>query len=428
MGLGPQPRDARYLPQRRRNVTWNIIMHMARGFPRRNMRALAVPVRGARGSWVSILFAVLSCILCIWLQGCVPSEQAPRQSSTLSAEGSRPAPSAARQAEPVPPDSGRSVSRPAAPASAGKTSDDQTTRSIERSRHASVIPSERKPEEVSVEKLSGYRVPAEYLFIPSRYYPDATVAVMLPRDYDKEPKRRYPLVIAFGGAGECAKPPAQGALAWLRYYKTDEAAQAVESGSLSVSDFRGLVTDRQLRHFNRTLKRRPYTGVILACPSSPLLWAHSGIDLDQYEAFVMKELVPELQKRYRTDPDKIGVDGVSMGGARSMYYGFKYPSVFSSIGSVQGAFGPYFDTYRELIKENREILAHRSIQLVTSNGDVMARSVERMHKMLQEEHIPHTFMVLTGPHDYIFNQGPGALALLLFHHHALGAGSSGPVR
>ncbi len=326
------------------------------------------------------------------------------------------------------PGSDRRMSRSADSVIPNKASDEHTTRFRERPRHTSIVPPRRKPEKVSVEKLPGYVVPAEYLFIPSRHYPDATVAVMLPRDYDKHPRKRYPLVIAFGGAGECARPAAQGALAWLRYYKTDEAAKAVESGRLSVSDFRGLVTDRQLKEFNRSLKHRPYTGVILACPSSPPLWGHSGADLEEYEAFVMRELVPELKKRYRTDPDRIGVDGVSMGGARSMYYGFKYPGVFSSIGSVQGAFGPYFDTYRELIKENKEILVHRAIQLVTSDGDVMARSVERMHKMLQEEHIPHRFLVLTGPHDYIFNQGPGALALLLFHHQALGAGAAGPKR
>ena len=29
------------------------------------------------------------------------------------------------------------------------------------------------------------------------------------------------------------------------------------------------------------------------------------------------------------------------------------------------------------------------------------------------------FLYLSGPHDYIFNQGPGALALLLFHDRAL---------
>jgi len=273
---------------------------------------------------------------------------------------------------------------------------------------------------LTVEHLSGYMTPAEYLLIPSKEFPDATVAVMLPRDYYRQPKKRYPLVIAFGGAGECAKPPRQGSLAWLRYYKTDEAARALEGGTLETKDFRGLVSEKQLRGFNRRLKHRPYEGVVLACPWSPPLSPHSRLEFPEYEAFVMRDLIPELARRYRTIPDEIGVDGVSMGGARSMYYGFKYPEVFSSIGSVQGAFGPYMEIYRDLATRNKGILSHRAIQLVTSDGDVMARSVENLHRMLDADRIPHTYLVLNGPHDYIFNQGPGALSLLMFHHQAAG--------
>jgi iron(III)-salmochelin esterase len=391
-----------------------------------NMRIPGAHTKNAPGWRASILILTLSCALSLWLQGCVPSGQAPHNPSEVPADAGLSASAASRQEAPGRPDSGPSIKTPVV--GGDKKDRERTPRSPEQIGHSAAPPSERNASTVSVEKLPGYRLPAEYLFIPSRYYPDATVAVMLPADYDKESQKKYPLVIAFGGAGECAKPPAQGALAWLRYYKTDEAAEAAKGGSLSVSDFRGLVTDKQLKDFNRTLEHRPYTGVILACPSSPLIWAHGGVDLPEYEAFVMRELIPELRKRYRTDPDKIGVDGVSMGGARSMYYGFKYPGVFSSVGSVQGAFGPYFDTYRTLIKDNKEILANRAIQLVTSDGDVMARSVDHLHKMLQEENIPHSFMVLTGPHDYIFNQGPGALALLLFHHQALGARVPGPVK
>jgi hypothetical protein len=271
----------------------------------------------------------------------------------------------------------------------------------------------------SVETLHGYKTPAEYLTIPFQDYPEAIVAVMLPEDYYDQPEKRYPLVIAFGGAGECVRPPRQGSLAWIRYYKTDEAARALHGGTLDVSDFRGLVSDKQLREFNIRLKGHPYRGVILACPSSPPLPLQARLEIPEYESFVMQELVPQLTRRYRTITDAVGVDGVSMGGARAVYYGFKYPEVFTSIGSVQGAFGPYMEIYEDLVRKNRKTLSRRPIQLVTSDGDAMLRSNERLHGFLRTEKIPHRYLVLTGPHDYIFNQGPGALSLLLFHHQVM---------
>ncbi|MGO9122513.1 MAG: alpha/beta hydrolase [Desulfomonilaceae bacterium] len=281
---------------------------------------------------------------------------------------------------------------------------------------------------VSVEEISGFKTPAEYLRIASKRFPENIVAVTLPLDYDRDSAVNYPLVIAFGGFGECTRPPRDGALAWLHYYKTDEAITALANNKLAAGDFRGLVTNEHLNNFNTRLKRDHYGGVILACPASPPLSPQSHLEFPDYEAFIMEELIPTLKNRYKVAPGKIGVDGVSMGGSRSMYYGFKYPEIFYSIGSVQGAFGPHFDAYRDLLAKNKDILKKRVIQLVTSDRDTMVKSVERLHALLLAEDIPHDYLKLTGPHDYIFNQGPGALALLIFHDHALRMPLRGPVK
>lgn len=283
-------------------------------------------------------------------------------------------------------------------------------------------------EDSFTEKLPGYRTPAEYLMIRSRYFPKAVVAVALPLDYQTDPERKFPLVIAFGGMGECMKTPQQGSLAWIAYYKADEAIAALAKSRLESSDFRGLVNERQLEDFNGRLQSCPYDGLILACPYSPVLKPGDVLELPEFEAFVIKELVPALQRRYRVAPGRIGVDGVSMGGARSMYYGFKYPEIFSSIGSVQGAFGPYLKVYRELVQKNRDKLKGIPVQLVTSDRDHMAPSVAQLHRILQDAGVVHRYLLLTGPHDYIFNQGPGSLALLVFHNQALRRRGQGPVR
>ncbi len=279
-----------------------------------------------------------------------------------------------------------------------------------------------------IEKLYGYKTPAEYLIIESRYYPHAIAAVSLPIGYDDNPNERYPLVIAFGGAGECARPPRQGALAWIEFYKTDEAVRALNDNHLEGSHFKGLATERELLEFNRSLQEHPYGGVILACPFSPPLTLGGRFEDENYEAFIVRELVTALKKHYRVRTNGIGIDGVSMGGARSMYYGFKYPEVFRSIGSIQAAVGPFQQIYENLAERNVELLKSRSIQLISSSKDPMQPSVHKMHNMLRSKQIPHRYSILTGPHDYVFNQGPGALALLIFHDRVLRSVARGPTR
>ena len=375
--------------------------------------------------------ALLIAVFLTAAAGCI-SDKSNRSAPSIPAEpqtsaGSQPVPDKKAEARPM---TGQAERKPAhltpeTPAVAKP----ETSHAQRKPTHiARRSPSEPGPPASFTEKLDGYAVPTEYLFVKSRHFPGAVVSVALPLSYQEQSGRTYPLVIAFGGAGECARAPRQGSLAWVDYYKTDEAVKALASNHLVSKDFRGLATSAELSSFNRRLKSHSYRGMILVCPYSPPLAAAIGLEMPEYERFIVDDLVPQLKKRYRITPGAIGVDGVSMGGARSIYYGFKYPDIFRSIGAVQGAFGPYFPIYRDLIRENRDLLKERSIQLVTSDKDFCARSVERMHRLLVKERIPHSLLRLTGPHDYIFNQGPGALALLMFHNEALGSRPSGPVR
>jgi iron(III)-salmochelin esterase len=322
-----------------------------------------------------------------------------------------------------PPQKERSIEHPTEKPSRPQTEGDPDT-----PLNLAAVPPRVLPKKPYTEALRGYKTPAEYLFIPSERFPDAVVAVTLPLDYAKQPNKRYPLVIAFGGAGECARIPRDGALAWMHYYKADEAAAALSRNVLHEGDFRRLATSSEIQAFNRKLADKKYGGVILVCPSSPPLVSAVEMEEAGYEAFIIQDLVPELMRRYRVALGGIGVDGVSMGGARAMYYGLKYPDLFCSMGSSQGAFRPFLPIYKELADKNRETLKNRPVQLVTSDKDPLAPSVQAMRVLLEERGIRVSYLKLTGPHDYIFNQGPGALSLLLFHDRAFPRPAAGPVR
>jgi putative tributyrin esterase len=77
---------------------------------------------------------------------------------------------------------------------------------------------------------------------------------------------------------------------------------------------------------------------------------------DKYETYILKELIPDVDKRYRTIQARYGraVAGLSMGGYGAIKYGLKYPSTFVFAGSVSGAFGVTRYTEKEMGGANWE--------------------------------------------------------------------------
>jgi S-formylglutathione hydrolase FrmB len=60
---------------------------------------------------------------------------------------------------------------------------------------------------------------------------------------------------------------------------------------------------------------------------------------DKYETYILKELISDVDSRYRTIADRRsrGVAGNSMGGYGALKFGLKHPEIFSFVGSMSGA-------------------------------------------------------------------------------------------
>ena len=67
----------------------------------------------------------------------------------------------------------------------------------------------------------------------------------------------------------------------------------------------------------------------------------STVATDKYESYILKELIPDVQQRYRTIEARYGraIAGLSMGGYGSIKFGVKSPATFVFVGSMSGAFG-----------------------------------------------------------------------------------------
>jgi putative tributyrin esterase len=84
--------------------------------------------------------------------------------------------------------------------------------------------------------------------------------------------------------------------------------------------------------------------IIIITPEANDSWYvdSATVPADKYESYLLRELIPDVDARYRTIKDKRGrgVAGLSMGGYGALKYALKYPDYFAFAGSLSGALDP----------------------------------------------------------------------------------------
>ena len=82
---------------------------------------------------------------------------------------------------------------------------------------------------------------------------------------------------------------------------------------------------------------------IIVTPEGDDGWYTDSVSVpnNKYESYIVQELIPEIDKTFRTIPnrDHRAIAGLSMGGYGSLKFGLKYPEMFSLVGSFSGALG-----------------------------------------------------------------------------------------
>lgn len=121
--------------------------------------------------------------------------------------------------------------------------------------------------------------------------------VILPADYDTSKTTRYPVLYLLHG---------------LTGHYSDWVSRS------NVADYA-----RQYR-------------IIVITPEGNDSWY-----IDKYETYILKELIPDVQERYRAIEARHGraIAGLSMGGYGALKFGLKSPATFAFAASMSGAFG-----------------------------------------------------------------------------------------
>jgi|KBSSwiStaDraftv2_1062776.scaffolds.fasta_scaffold174521_2 S-formylglutathione hydrolase FrmB len=158
------------------------------------------------------------------------------------------------------------------------------------------------------------------------------------------------------------------------------------------------------------------------------------IPSDKYESYILQELIPDVQGRYRTIESRYGrgIGGLSMGGYGALKFGLKSPGTFAFAGSLSGAlaattwteedlksfkgindslvaaFGPRDSAQRkanDIFEIARGMSASRAAALPyfyfdCGTEDFFLGVNEQFAALLTEKKIPHEFRELPGAHGW----------------------------
>ena len=154
---------------------------------------------------------------------------------------------------------------------------------------------------------------------------------------------------------------------------------------------------------------------------------------DRYETYITQELIPEIDKNFRTVADRNhrAVAGLSMGGYGSIKFGLKYPQMFALVGSFSGALGAASFSEKnaggvgksidaifgaedgenrksnDIFRMVKEISADKIkdlpfIYLDCGTEDFLFKNNRDFVNLLLDKKIPHEFRQLPGAHDWKF--------------------------
>lgn len=166
--------------------------------------------------------------------------------------------------------------------------------------------------------------------------------------------------------------------------------------------------------------------IIIVCPDGgkSSWYFDSPVDKSfRYETYIVKELIPWIDKNYRTitNPSGRGITGLSMGGHGALYLAIRHQDVFGTAGSMSGGvdirpFPNNWDlpkrlgTYAEC-PDNWEkntvinmlhLLKPNSLALIIDCGseDFFYKVNCQLHEDLLYRNIPHGFISRPGGHTW----------------------------
>jgi enterochelin esterase-like enzyme len=159
-----------------------------------------------------------------------------------------------------------------------------------------------------------------------------------------------------------------------------------------------------------------------------------------FEDFFFKEIIPYIDKKFRTKTDKKfrAVAGLSMGGGATYIYALHHPEMFSSACALSGDIGPVtLEDAKKLLTQNNPNITDAAVEayyksqsvlsLVNEMPDAQKKAVRwymsagdhdglsmgdaLVHIAMTKKEIPHEFRIGGGGHNWTFWRAQLAVSL-----------------
>lgn len=235
---------------------------------------------------------------------------------------------------------------------------------------------------------------------------------------------RFPVLFTFHGMGEARKGPERGARGWIDDYGLYKALERLRHPPLTAADLEGFADEARLAKLNAALAQDPYRGLVIVNSYTPdmLRGDEPFSKVPPLAQFVVDQLLPRATRETPAigTPQTTGIDGISLGGRAALAIGLRHPAAFAAVGGLQPAFD-VDDAGAVAIRaaRARQNNPALSLRLLTSNGDYFLASTKAISLALTQAGVPHTLVIVPGPHDYPFNRGPAVYEMLLHHDRVL---------
>jgi len=176
--------------------------------------------------------------------------------------------------------------------------------------------------------------------------------------------------------------------------------------------------------------------IIVVMPEGNDSWYTDNAS-EKYETYIIKDLIPDVQQRYRTIDARYGraIAGLSMGGYGSVKFGLKFPATFVFAGSMSGAFnatrltekeggsaanwnnylkvwGPpgsearkgndVFEIIKQLSASRINALPYFYFDCGTEDAAWIFDGNRELSSLMLEKKIPHEFRELPGNHSWAY--------------------------
>jgi len=230
---------------------------------------------------------------------------------------------------------------------------------------------------------------------------DRKFAIYLPPDYATS-ERSYPVLYLLHGAGD-------DHTGWVQFGEV-----------LNIAD--------------KAIKEGMATPMIIVMPDANS--GKRGYENDvtnkwRYEDFFFQELMPYVEKTYRTKPEKRyrAISGLSMGGGGTFTYALHHPELFSSACPLSAATGPLTveELKPRLVRDNPQLAdtaiasyfkRQSVLSLINNVPDSLKKAVrwyidigdddflyegnDLVHTAMRKKEIPHEFRIRDGAHNWTY--------------------------